>query len=156
MHQNQRHMALSVRPSLTGHYIVLTDKLFAIDIENHGLGPAIILNWEVWSENSPSDVLSSMHSSALDEFLASKLQSPTLPFVYTSKKRGTYFPAGAVWRFFELPASAVPDPALLQVVKHNVESISLLVEYESIYGESFSETVSKIKKPATQVSTDRV
>ena len=147
MRQNQRHVELSVRPLLTGHYTLLTDQLLAIDIENRGLGPAVISRWDVWSEDSPDDVFPIEKSTHLDQFLTSKMPNPKPPFVSSLKKRGTYLPAGSNWRLFELGSpSSLGDAQFVEMVKRAVKRISIRIEFESIYGESFVETVSDIKQ----------
>lgn len=147
MRQNQRHIELSVKPLLTGHYILLTDQLFAIDITNQGLGPAVIVRWDVWSENDPEDAWPIEKSTHLGEFLSSKLPVPHLPIVTSSKKRGTYLPAGDKWRLFELDPKSLGDNQIRELIRHAVNKISIRIEYESLYGEKFDETVSDIKKP---------
>ncbi len=146
MRQNQKHAELSVRPLLTGHYILLNAQLFAIDIENRGLGPAIITYWEVWPELEPKDILPIESSTYLGKFLPSKLPNPDLPFVYSLKKQGTYLPAGSDWRLFELVTTSLKDKKFIEAVRGAIENISIRIEYESLYGEKFSETVSHVKR----------
>lgn len=145
MQENQKHMKLSVRPLLTGHYILLTNKELAVEVENRGIGPAIIKRWDLWFDGDIEDKLPIESSAHLIPFISSKLSDPSLPFVCTSKKRGTILQPDAHWRVFELDADVIGSAAKFEQLKAEVQRITIRIEYQSLYDEDFVETVSRFR-----------
>lgn len=110
MRDNQRHMRLSVRPWLTGHYDLRSDSALVVELENRGLGPAILKEWVFWSEESSEKRVTTGLSSELQKYIAEHLPDPQLPFTYSSKKRCSLLKVGEKWRIFELDSAKVGDP----------------------------------------------
>ena len=148
LHHNQRHMRLSLRPWLSGHYILLTNKELIVEIENRGVGPAIIKRWRFWHTSSSEDYVTTARSGDLQRFIASKLHDPNLRFVYTSKKRGSILAPGEKWRIFELKAADTHPDKMIQA-RDDVKEFCVQVDYQSFYEEDFTELVSyrKIDEP---------
>ena len=138
---NQRHMRLSLRPWLTGHYMLQTDVELAIEVENRGIGPAIIKQWKFWHTTNDSDFITTGLSSDLEEFIASKLSDSTLRFTYSSKKRDSILVPGEKWRIFELKASNA-DPGKMGQARDDMKGFCLEIDYQSFYEEDFNEVVS--------------
>lgn len=149
LHHNQRHMQLSLRPWLSGHYILQTDKELAIEVENRGVGPAIIKHWCFWHTSSREDCVVTGQSDHLKNLIASKLHDPRLRFTYTSKKRSSILAPGEKWRVFELKAADTCPEAMTRAMD-DVKEFCIQVDYQSFYEEDFTELVSfrKIDDPS--------
>lgn len=147
LRQNQKHLRLSVKPHLTGHYITTTDEMLALHLENDGLGPAVIKRWEVWFEDNEKSILPIESSTHLIPFIASQPPLGGLPFRCKSKKRDSILSPGRIWPIFELQISQIADQALIERAKRAVEQISVRVTYQSVYEDAvFVETVSRVKR----------
>lgn len=144
MHQNQKHMQLSVVPHLKVHYIMKTNEIFSIHVESRGLGPAVISRWDIWCENDPNNRCSLESSTRLKEFFNAYIEMPEIPFVCASISRGSYLTAGSTWRLLDLDASVIRSEEISKVVQILLEQISVKVEYQSVYGKEFVELGSRV------------
>jgi len=145
MRDNQKHMRLSVRPYLIGHYYLKSDDTLAIEVENRGLGPAILKKWAFWSEDNSAQPVRTGRSSDLKQYIASHLPDSRLPFVFSSKKRESVLNVGERWRVLELDPSKVKNDQMMASTRAAIERFRLQIRYASFYGEEFVETVSMVR-----------
>lgn len=142
--QNQRHQQLSVRPWCSGHYRIQTDQELSFEIENRGLGPAIIKTWAFWHKSTPKERVETAQTGELENLINKFMPNTNVNFTYSSRKRNSVLQPGEIWKVFELRASK-SNPVEMAQVKPIIEGFCMEIIYESFYGESFSETVSRWK-----------
>ena len=143
--QNQQHHRLSVRPWITGHYRTQEDSELSLEIENRGLGPAVIKTWEFWHESRPVQKTETARAESLEDVINLAMPSSAVQFTYRSRKRGSILKSGETWKVFELRASK-SSPSEMAAVKSAMQGFCMDIHYESLYGEPFSESVSRWKR----------
>lgn len=96
--QNQRHHRLSVRPWITGHYRTQEDSALCLEIENRGLGPAVIKTWEFWHESKPAQKAETARAESLEDVINLAMPSAAVRFTYSSRKRDSILKSGETWK----------------------------------------------------------
>jgi hypothetical protein len=117
------------------------DYALVVEVENRGLGPAVLKEWAFWFEGSPEKRITTGLSSELEKYIAAHLPDSQLPFTYSSRKRCSLLKVGEKWRIFELDSAKVGDLQAMTTARGAVMRFCLQIKYASLYDEEFLETV---------------
>lgn len=138
---NNEHLRLSVRPKLIGHYHFKRNEHFSLEVENKGLGPAVINEWYLFNKSDSKPIGNNDDTLRIMGEIKSSIALYNTPFTVTTKKTDSILKPNEIWRVMTIHVEDIRNESIENNLKECLRNYSLKINYSSLYNESFEEHV---------------